>query len=187
MNLNDSEKDITILLKQGDENAFKEFYLSFYKAVLYFIRTYVQNANSAEDIAQETFFYLWENREKLDPMKGCRSYVLAIARSKALNHLRGTRYDRTYMDVAGGIQKEQDLNPLLFDSMLDSILNKDLLNRINIEITNLPDKQKEVMILSRKKYYSNKEIAQILQINLKTVEYRIMVALRKIKKNLEKI
>lgn len=185
MNLNDLEKDLTVLIKKGDEKAFKELYLSFYKAVTYFINDCVQDSESAQDLTQETFFYLWENRTRLDPSKGCRSYILAIARSKALNYLRDTKYDQQYI-YSINQQQEQDLHLNNKDITIDTILNKDLLNRINIEIHKLPQKQKEVMILSRKKYLLNKEIAQILQISVKTVEYRLVTALRQIRQNIEK-
>lgn len=187
MDLDNKEKEITASIKKGDETAFKELYLSFYKAVVFFINNYVQNSESAEDLAQETFFYLWENSDKLEPSKGCRSYILSIARSKALNHLRNTKYNQQYIICESSTQQENNSNPNYIDHALDPFLNKDLLTMVNTEITKLPEKQREVLILSRKKNYTNKEIAQILQISIKTVEYRLMTALRKIKKNIEAI
>lgn len=176
MGQNGTDKNLALLIKDGNEEAFKELYLSFYRAVLFFISQYVPDSGAAEDLAQESFFYLWENRCKLDPSKGCRSYLLSIARSKALNYLRKTRYDRRCIDSVEMQYKSEEL--------LERICNKDLLIRINAVIDRLPAKQREVFILSRKKYFSNKEIAQKLQVSIKTVEYRIMTALRQVRQNL---
>ncbi len=179
MELNDADKSLAFLLKSGDERAFKELYLSFYKAVLFFVNQYVKDLNIAEDLAQETFFYLWKNRSRLDPSKGCRSYLLSVARSKSLNYLRNIKYDKKYASVINRQNKQ--------DEVWNDIFNRDLLYKINNEINRLPDKQKEVMILSRKKYFSNKEIAQKLQVSIKTVEYRIMTALKQIRKNIDNL
>lgn len=176
MGLNGTDKNLALLIKDGDEEAFKELYLSFYKAVLFFITQYVPNSCAAEDLAQESFFYLWENRARLEPGRGCRSYLLSIARSKALNYLRETRYNRKWIDSVEIRYPSEEL--------LEKICNKDLLIRINDVIEKLPDKQREVLILSRKRYFSNKEIAQKLQVSIKTVEYRIMKALRQVRQNL---
>lgn len=176
MGLSGTDKNLALLIKDGDEEAFKELYLSFYKAVLFFITQYVPNSGAAEDLAQESFFYLWENRDRLEPSRGCRSYLLSIARSKALNYLRETRYNRKWIDSVEMQYRSEEL--------LEKICNKDLLIRINDVIEKLPDKQREVLILSRKKYFSNKEIAQKLQVSIKTVEYRIMTALRQVRQNL---
>ncbi|MEG1499434.1 MAG: RNA polymerase sigma-70 factor [Bacteroidales bacterium] len=184
--MNNKEKNLTALLKVGNEAAFKEFYLCFYKAVLYYVSHYIQNSESAKDIAQESFFYLWENRDKLDPSKGCKSYMLSIARSKALNYIRDTKYSISYVGD-DKVQMEFELHADLKDYTFNAIINKDLLKVINDEIAKLPQKQRDVIILSRKKYCSHKEIAQILQISVKAVEYRLMSALSKIKKNIENI
>lgn len=175
---NETNKSFASLLREGNEGAFKEFYLSFYKAVLYFIRQYVRNEEDCQDLVQETFFYFWKNRKKIDPTKDYRSYLLSIARSRALNYLREERYGRKHIESLSVRDYEIDTS----DTALDQILHKDLLGKINVEIGLLPEKQREVMILSRKKYFTNKEIAQKLRIDIKTVEYRLMIALKQIRK-----
>ncbi len=89
------------------------------------------------------------------------------------------------LDSVLGSLKETSLKNELESHLFNRIENNNLLSIVYSEIDKLPQKQKDVVILSKMKHYTNKEIAQELGISVKTVEYRLMCALRKIRKIIE--
>ena len=86
-------------LKEGEEAAFKEIYLSFYNAAYYFISKYLEDQDVIRDLTQEAFFLLWKNRDRLNQSIGYKSYLLSIAKNLMLNHIRSGRYNQKYKDT----------------------------------------------------------------------------------------
>lgn len=180
--LDQKEHILTQRVKQGDNEAFKEMYLSFYNAVVYFISKYIDNPDTVKDLSQEAFYLLWKNRTRLDETIGFKSYLLSIAKNLIHNHIRSNNYNRKYIETAIKAASETASSNELEVSTMKVIEQKNLLDLIHEEINHLPPKQKEVFLMSRMQFKSNKEIAQALNISIKTVEYRIMRALKQIRK-----
>ena len=180
--LDQKEHILTQRVKQGDSEAFKEMYLSFYNAVVYFISKYIDNPDTVKDLSQEAFYLLWKNRSRLDEAIGFKSYLLSIAKNLIHNHIRSNNYNRKYIETAIKVASENASSNELEVSTMKAIEQKNLLDLIHEEINHLPPKQKEVFQMSRMQFKSNKEIAQALNISVKTVEYRIMRALKQIRK-----
>ena len=180
--LDQKEHILTQRVKQGDNEAFKEMYLSFYNAVVYFISKYIDNPDTVKDLSQEAFYLLWKNRTRLDETIGFKSYLLSIAKNLIHNHIRSNNYNRKYIETAIKVASETASSNELEVSTMKAIEQKNLLDLIHEEISHLPPKQKEVFLMSRMQFKSNKEIAQALNISIKTVEYRIMRALKQIRK-----
>ena len=172
-------------LIESDKGAFKEIYISFYNAVYYFISRYIDQQDVVKDLTQEAFFLLWQHRERLNPALGYKSYILSIAKNRVLNYLRSCSYHQKYKDATAKKSLQQQKENIIEDNIFNKIENHNLLNIVYEEINKLPQKQKDVVIMSKMKYHTNKEIAQELGISIKTVEYRLMCALRKIRKIIE--
>lgn len=172
-------------LKEGEEAAFKEIYLSFYNAVYYFISKYLEDTDVIRDLTQEAFFLLWKNRDRLNQSIGYKSYLLSIAKNLMLNRIRSDKYGQKYKETLIKKAQETLLKNELEGHLFNRIENNNLLSIVYSEIDKLPQKQKDVVILSKMRHYTNKEIAQELGISVKTVEYRLMCALRKIRKIIE--
>lgn len=172
------EISLAYRIKNSDKVAFKEIYLSFYNAVTYFISQYINNYEVSKDLAQEAFFLLWKNRERINHELGYKSYLLSIAKNLTLNFLRNQKNVSKFNETL----KTKSYND---DYLFNKIENTDILRRVFKEIENLPKKQKEVIILSRNNNLTNKQISIKLGISIKTVEYRLMVALRNIRENIK--
>lgn len=180
--LDQKEHILTQRVKQGDNEAFKEMYLSFYNAVVYFISKYLDDPDTVKDLSQEAFYLLWKNRSRLDESIGFKSYLLSIAKNLIHNHIRSNNYNRKYIETAIKANSETAISNELEVSTMKAIEQKNLQDLIHEEINHLPPKQKEVFLMSRMQFKSNKEIAHALNISVKTVEYRIMRALKQIRK-----
>lgn len=180
--LDQKEHILTRRIKDGEEAAFKEMYLTFFNAVAYFISKYIDNPDTIKDLTQEAFFLLWKHRSRLNESIGFKSYLLSIAKNLVHNHIRSSNYNRKYIEAAIKKSSESISSNELEISTMHAIEQKNLLDLIHEEINKLPEKQREVFLMSRMQFKSNKEIAEALNISVKTVEYRIMRALMKIRK-----
>lgn len=181
--INFQEHIITKQVKESNKEAFKEMYLSFYRAVHYFISQYIEDPDTVKDLSQEAFYLLWKNRERLNETLGYKSYLLSIAKNLILNYNRSGKYNRNYVNSV--IDKHNRTKNHNEDLLFNRIENNNLLKIVYSEIDKLPQKQKDVVILSKMGHLTNKEIAAKLGISIKTVEYRIACALRKIRKIIE--
>ena len=183
--LDQKEHILTQRIKNGEEEAFNEMYLSFYNAVVYFISKYIDSPDTVKDLSQEAFFLLWKHRGRLNESIGFKSYLLSIAKNLVHNHIRSNNYNRKYIEAVIKTSAESNASNELELSTMHAIEQRNLLHLINEEINKLPEKQREVFLMSRMQFKSNKEIAEALNISVKTVEYRIMKALREIRKILD--
>ena len=183
--MTDNQNQLTAHIKQGDEEAFKEIYLSFFNAVVYFISKYIEDDDIVKDLSQESFYLLWKNRAKLNEAIGFKSYLLCIAKNLILNHIRSNNYNKKYIDTVKKKASEESFSNKMENAMFNQIENHNILELVFAKINELPQKQKDVFIMSKIKFMTNKEIAKTLGISVKTVEYRMMCALREVRKIME--
>ena len=155
------------------ENVFKEFQENIF-SYLYFK---IGNSQVAEDILQDVFIKLWENRHQLKDNLSLPSYLYTIAKNLTLNYFR-------HQKVIQKFQKEIEFQTESIDST--SPLAELELNEINESLINtlekLPKRQRVVFMMSRHDNLSYKEIAERLEISIKTVETQIGKALKMLRK-----
>ncbi|MDL2304546.1 RNA polymerase sigma-70 factor [Bacteroides sp. OttesenSCG-928-D19] len=162
------------LIQQGDKQAFKYLFDSFFAALCRFLRMYTSEHTVAEEIALDVFTAVWEKRETLDIKLSWKAYLFQAARNKALNYIRD---NERYVHVSDWSLHEQ--------SSWDHSLELQELERLIQEaVCTLPDLCRNIFQKSRVEYQSNKEIAQELNISVKYVEAQITKALKQIRKYL---
>ena len=163
---------------EGDKDAFKHFFQTYYTDLCNFANTYVRDTTLSEEIVQDIFVYFWENKSKLQLTHSAKSYLYSASKYKSLNVLRDqNRISRIHSEIA-------DLNPQLAlqeDELLDSAQLHDILDAA---INELPPKCKEIFLLSKEHELSNKEIAEQLDISVKGVENQMTIALKKLRESL---
>jgi len=171
-------------LHQGDETAFETIYNSDYKRIVDFCNQFINDTENARNQAQEAFLNLWLNRRKIETVNGIRSFLFTYARSGCLDYLRhakvASRYENKFLQQKETALNIEALEKIDFDSLEFSELN--VLLKKSIE--NLPDKCRQIFIMSRFEEKKNKEIADELSISVKTVEARMTYALKVLKSNL---
>lgn len=128
--------------------------------------------SAAEDITQEVFMFLLENPKKYDPEKGSlRAFLCGVARNKTIRHLqkRGARMEQT-ADEADDFNEPLDT---LNRNPLDSLLDKELLVKVEEGLTRLPILQREAIILREIQELSCEEIARITGAEIGAVKVRL--------------
>jgi RNA polymerase sigma-70 factor (ECF subfamily) len=171
------DKTLTELSKD-QESSLEYLYEYYYPRLYEFSRTFLKVEQGIDDILQEVFIRIWQNRRKIKDPASFNSYIFTITRNLLLNELR-RRLNH------GSLKEEiRKLSTAKEYENFDQAQYSDLKTRVDELIAALPERQKEIFVLSRKEGLSHKEIAGKLQITTKTVEYHISLALKFLKSRL---
>lgn len=173
-----------ILVKRftnGDMHAFDTIYAVFNQKLQKFIFTLIKTEPDTEDIVQEVFVKVWENREKLKNHASFDSYLFTIAYNTTISLLRKRVKETQYVEYVKSVQVEFDEIDLIESFSRDSI--DEILNLL---IEKMPPRQREVFKLKHFGDHSYKEIADYLNISVNTVENHIVKAHKYLKENLGK-
>lgn len=174
-----NELAAVVAMKKGDRNAFKFLFTAYYNRLLAYINTYTNDKVHSEDIVQQAFLSLWEQKSKLDETKSPKGYLYAIA------------YNR-YIDTIKKAKKQDKLISLIWERALIDRIEEDtdaLENRIEkmkLVIEALPPKCKEILILNKVQGLKYKDIADQMGISVKTVESQMRIAFNKIREAYKK-
>lgn len=170
-----NERKLIIQLKAGDETAFAALY-NAYSEVLYsfLVKLGVLNED-IKDVIQQTFIKLWEHREGLKEELSLQSYLITIAKNDIYNSVKKRVAEQRHLAAQPETEGQQALQMSEIRDLLQHILQE------------LPHKRREVFSLSRIEGYSNKEIAEMLDISKSTVENHINHSTKQVKGILKKL
>ena len=163
-------KALLLLLKKGDEEAFDVIFRQYAPRLYYFVTGFSGNKTEAEEIVQETFVKIWENRGKIDENQNFNTFLVSIAKHIIYNKFKHRMIEKKYVDAI--------LQSPFYATVAENEMDyKYLKDHIGLAISQLPPQQKEILLL-RNKGYDNKEIAGFLHISKRTVETHITKAFR---------
>lgn len=165
------------LLKGNDEKAFAEIYKRYAKSLAEFTASKLFNLDDAQDIIQDIFIKLWEDRKQLSITSNLKAYLFAVARHRIIDKIRRniTREEYTVM--------LQLLAKVHHSEIEQQIAAKELEQIIVQSLDQLSPKVREIYILSREKNLSISEIATKLQLSEQTVKNQISTALAHLRKS----
>jgi len=165
-------------IQNGDERAFEYLFKEYYLPLSRFAWRYVKSKAIAEELVQELFTILWEKREGWNTTGSIRSYLYKSIRNLALNHLKHQdvkdKYDPEWMN-----QKE---NPEI--KLQDDYREQQIRDAIAKAIEELPERSKMTYKLHRYDGLTYGEIAEIMEISVKTVESQMSRTLRTLRERL---
>ena len=170
-----NEIELVIKLQQGDTTAFKILYEKYAPRLKAFSSRFNFTLEESEDIVQETFIKIWENRETIIPTSSFNTFLITIAKHLIYNQIRHSVYRKNY-------SKE-----ILYVSSHNSTPGneRDLQQLIEKSIKKLPEKCRQVYQKSRIEGYSNSEIATEMNISQSTVENQLNKALKRLKQSMQ--
>jgi RNA polymerase sigma-70 factor (ECF subfamily) len=174
MSIYNSLKDSELLdlLRSGNEKAFAEIYERYWGLMFHHVLKMTGDMDETKDLIQELFTHLWINVEQIEPETNIASYLYVSARNKVINLIRHDKVKKNYLSSLSEFANQYH------DYILEQLSAKDLSIAIEKEIQNLPCKMREIFELSRKKFRTNKEIADELHISDKTVKKQINNAIK---------
>ena len=167
-------KPSEIILKQKFEILFREYFTG----LSCFARKYTGDLDSAKEIVHSVFIRIWENRSEFDWDKPAKSYLFTSVYNRSLNYVRDNKKFISHEAASG--------NTLVTDEAVfnDSLATAELEDRINQALKKLPEKCREIFELSRFENKKYTEIADQLNISVKTVETQMSKALHVLKEEL---
>jgi len=171
MHLFKNDPEAAAALKDGDMRALEYFYNCYQKTLQLFLRTYCREEGMAEEMTQEAFIQLWENKQKVNPEFSVKNLLFTIAKNKALDHIRKTQNQARIIKL----RHTEDHGTF---STLDQVILADYNRLLSDALLQLPARNREVFALSRNTHLSNIEISQQLNISVKSVEKHITKTLR---------
>lgn len=158
-------------LQKGKEDAYLHLVTSFHKPLFIYALSLTNDRDSSEDIIQNVFLKTWEYRKNLNPKYSIKSFLYKTTYNEFINQYHKNRTTSTLELVYS-----ESLNELIDDS--NSELLKQKIAFVNENIDRLPNKCKKIFLLSKKEGLTNMEIAEYMDISIKTVEGHLVKAYR---------
>ena len=164
-------------VQHGDQKAFDTLFRRYYPMLCAYGHRFVE-LEDAEEIVEDSLLWIWENRENLIIETSLSSYLFKMIYRKALNKL--AHIDATQR---ADTRFYEEMQEMLQDTDLYQV--EELTQRIKDAIATLPESYREAFVMHRFRDMSYKEIAEILGISPKTVDYRIQQALKQLRVDLK--
>lgn len=172
MNHTAEERQLVIQLKEGNQSSFKKLYSNYAPILFAFSKKYLKSQADAEEIVQEVFLRIWEKKDNIDENKSFSSYIIQAAKHRIFNGFRKRVNEQAYLDFL--IYAD---NASVNFTELD-VEYREIKSKAEQAIETMPPKRQEIFRLSRETGLMNKEIAEKLQISIKTVENQMGQALK---------
>ncbi len=179
------EKKMAMQIKAGDIKAFQAFYQSYFKRVLNYAAMFLNQTDVAEDIVQESFFKIWNNREGIDCSQSLVGLVYRSVRNQCINQLKQQKVHDKFIDFASHYEAIDRVYKLDFDLEDSSADDFYVYSEIRKAIDTLPEKRREVYKLSKIEGHSHVDIAKELEISTKGVERHITLANKTLRERLK--
>ena len=164
-------------MAEGDMNSFDAIYWKYYKAVHGNIFKLVQDNASAEDILQDVFLSLWENREKIDVARSLAGWLFVTSYNRSMTFLKKRLREKVLSNVV-----EQDAVEMTIGQSLTDIR----LNELEKAVSKLSPQKQKVFYMCKLKGLSYAETAEQLKISRHTVKEYLAAAFQSIKEQMMK-
>lgn len=172
-------------IASGSKLAFESVFLSYFPKVKRFISGLLQDENIAEDLAQDIFVKIWQNRSDLVNIENLNAYFYQAARNITYQHIRKQLLIRKYRESHQEYMISNNLN--LNEEQEEKIYANQLKAFIQATINRMPPQRKKIYEMSRLQGKKNDEIAQELAISKRTVENHLTQALADIRQTIKKL
>jgi RNA polymerase sigma-70 factor (ECF subfamily) len=167
-------------LRKGKHDDFEALFFKIYDTLYYLACSYVKVNEVAEDLVQDSFIQLWNNKEKLEDGSNTLNYLYTLTKHNCLNYLKHREVKERYLrnkSMAELKFLQQSINSLP-DSFTDLMaLRQDLTDAIE----KLPDDQKEIFKLNRFNGLTYEKIAEQKEVSVKTVEAKMSRAIKSLR------
>ncbi len=160
----------------GNEQCLAELYKLFSKRLHHFARVITRSPELAEEIVEDVFVKLWSNRQRINEVENLTVYLYVAVKNRALNAIS---------------QKANELIKAPFDDLdietgqvatdpYNLLVTAEMMKRMHQAVENLPPRCKMIFKLVREDGLKHREVAEILNISLNTVDVQMAIAIKKI-------
>lgn len=170
------ESDLKLYRKiqKGSKLAFDELFRKYYSVLCKFVYLYLQDSDSCQEVVQDAFVGLWNDASKKE-IDNIKSYLYTAVKNKALNIIEADKRHNKLLQENYLPEQEDDAEEEMLQEIKPVILQK---------VNELPEKCKEIFMLTKFEGLSYDEVAEYLNISKKTIENQMGIALKKLRVSL---
>lgn len=166
-------------IKEGNETVFEMIFKTHYQPLCNYAYSFLRDRDEAEETVQSTFFNFWEKRKDIDIQTSLKAYLYRAVRNTCLNSIKHEKIKQkhaadTLTYAKGG-----------YDAVSQSVIKEELERKISQAMQTLPEQCRLIFKMSRFEELKYAEIAQQLNISIKTVENQIGKALKLMREQLK--
>ena len=164
-----------------DYSSFEKIFKKSYKSLCAYACHVVKSHELSEEIVDDVFCNLWRNRKKIQITSSFRAYLLTSIRNKALDCLRKMKHEKNaLLESAATVPCKQSI-------AYETLFYEELNGRIEAAIQGLPKQCRTIFLMSRDQDLKYKEIAELLNISIKTVDTQMGRALKYLRKSISPV
>ncbi|MCV9386158.1 RNA polymerase sigma-70 factor [Reichenbachiella ulvae] len=175
-----SEEEILDRISEDDKSAFEQIFRLYYTDLSRYCLKYVRDEHVAEELVQEVFINIWDRRHTLSITTSVKAYLFTAVRNRSFNYLK-LQIPKEQRKI--GVEDVLDLTDGS-EEREGNMAIEELYSYVQEAIDALPPKCKVIFNLSRSGGMTYKEIAEELDLSVKTVENQVGHALRKLREQL---
>jgi RNA polymerase sigma-70 factor (ECF subfamily) len=172
------DTEIIIWNRQGDVKQFESLFRSSYVSLVRYAKTLIKDHDTAEEIVQDLFFRIWQDKEKIKIESSLNGYLFRAVHNRCLHYIEHLKVvDRYTKEMT--YEQEKSV-----ESPADILHYKELQARIALTLERLPERCGKIFCMNRFEGLKYKEIAEKLAVSVKTVEANMGRALKEFRKAL---
>jgi len=174
-----SEKEVLEKIQSGNESAYEMIFRTFYQPLCRYAYSFLEDKEEAEEVVQSAFITVWEKRKSIDIQTSLKSYLYRMVRNGCLNVIKHEKVKQQH------VAHEMAVTEVSYESVSQKVYASELESKISEALKALPEQCRLVFQLSRFEELKYQEIADQLQISVKTVENHMGKALRIMREQLK--
>lgn len=160
------------IIEKLDKKSFEILFKQYFSVLCQFARKYVRDLDTSKEIVHDCFVSFWDKRETIDLSKPVKTYLFTSVHNRCLNHIRNNKkFDQN-------VENFELLDLSHHHIASDSLVEQEVSSQIHKAIESLPEKCKEIFKMSRFEDMKYKDIAEKLNLSVKTVEAQMSKALQ---------
>lgn len=151
-------------ISANDEEAYRSLFELYYVPLCLYVKRFIEDKPTQEDIVQDVFFTIWEKRGTIVPTVSAKNYLVTCVKNLSLNHLRKQGYMQDYQT------KLTEHAPVYSENLDDLYTLKELQVLLAKTLAKLPPEYRLAFEMSRIEEKSSAEIAEAMGVSVRTVE-----------------
>jgi len=172
------EQRLVAEIQNGNEEAFEKVIRLYYEELCNYVETQIGHSSSAEDLVQDVFLNLWRRRREWNPRTTLRAYLFGAVRNESIKHRKRRRVRHRWK------QEQRETASLDAPGPHEDLRHRELEQAFREHVAELPERRRQVFVLSRHHGLTYKEIAAVMDISPSTVDNQMVKALRFLRERL---
>lgn len=173
---------IQAISENSDEKAFDELFRIYYPGLLSYAASILKDRPAAEEICIDVLLKLWQNRSSLPAITNLSKYLYTAAKHASISYMRSKGYKQQQQNLT--IEEAGEYFEFELNNQDQKLINKETFEQINQAINSLPDRCRLIFRLIKEEGLKYSEVAELLDISVKTVENQMTIAMKKLTESL---